>query len=63
MKTKNIAMLINDTLVKEFGVAGVTGSDVLDRWGRNAFLIEFENDEVKGEIVLSIDTKNEKKKN
>lgn len=60
MKTKNIAMLINDLLEKEFGVHGVTGSDTLDDEGKNAFLMEFENEEVKGKIVLSIDTKNEK---
>ena len=53
-------MLINDLLEKEFGVHGVTGSDTLDDEGKNAFLMEFENEEVKGKIVLSIDTKNEK---
>ena len=58
MKTKNIALKISNMLQKEMERTNgtVMGSDtVLD--GENAFLFEYENEEVKGKIILDSITK------
>jgi len=60
MKTKNIALLINNLLEKEVG--NVFGSDTVYK-GEGAFLIEAHNDEVEVELVLSVNTKKEVLKN
>ena len=61
MKTKNIAMIVWEAIDHEMKRTGgkATGSDTTYH-GEGAFLYQFDNDEIEGEIVLSIVPKGEK---